>query len=126
MSEYDCACQPSAEKPMPLLLDFDRRRLAAALAELGAPAYRGEQLWRWLHRRVADSYDAMSDLPRALRQALAARYALRRFRIADHLVSADGLTEKWRLIAAAATAPAAEPGIETVLIREQRGARRTV
>ncbi len=126
MSEQTLACRSGQEKPLPFLLDFDRPRLTEALAELGAPTYRSEQLWRWLHCRCATSYDVMSDLPLPLRQALAARYTLRRFCVAAHRISADGLTEKWRLLVAGPSPQPQAPGAETVLIREKRGTRRTV
>ena len=126
MNEQFHADRQPCSKSLPLLLDFDRSRLAATLADFGEPPYRCAQLWQWLHRRCAASYNAMSDLPLSLRRALAERYALRRFRVAGHRISADGLTEKLRLIAAEPSATADEIGVETVIICEQRGTRRTV
>lgn len=49
-------------------LDLDGMR---ALADsLGEPAYRGMQLYRWVHRHGAISFADMTDLPRSFRQAL--------------------------------------------------------
>jgi 23S rRNA (adenine2503-C2)-methyltransferase len=47
-------------------LDLLERRVA----ELGEPAYRARQAWEWT-ARGAPGYDAMTNLPRALREALA-------------------------------------------------------
>src|SRR5690606_2212085 len=48
-----------------------REELAAFVAGLGEPAYRGRQLYRWLYQKGAASFDAMTDLPRRLRDEMA-------------------------------------------------------
>jgi 23S rRNA (adenine2503-C2)-methyltransferase len=45
--------------------------LETTLAERGEPAYRARQVWEWTARGAA-GYDAMTNLPRALREELAA------------------------------------------------------
>jgi 23S rRNA (adenine2503-C2)-methyltransferase len=47
----------------------DLNLLESKLAELGQPRYRAEQVWRWAARGAGD-FDAMSDLPLALRHTL--------------------------------------------------------
>ena len=47
--------------------------LTDALRALGGAAYRGKQVFSWLHRGVT-SFDAMSDLPKPLREKLAERF----------------------------------------------------
>lgn len=37
---------------------------------LGEAPYRGRQLFSWIHKRLSDSFEEMSDLPRELRQRL--------------------------------------------------------
>ncbi len=49
-------------------MDFDL--LTATLDELGEPAFRQRQVWRWL-AQGAGSFDAMTDLPKPLRETLA-------------------------------------------------------
>ena len=49
--------------------------LTAALKELGQPAFRGKQVYTWLHKGVR-SYDEMSNLPKSLREQLAEKYPL--------------------------------------------------
>lgn len=44
--------------------------LTHTLREMGQPAFRGGQVFTWLHRGVT-SFEEMSDLPRALREQLA-------------------------------------------------------
>ena len=49
--------------------------LTAALKELGEPAFRGKQVFTWLHRGVS-SYDEMTNLSKALREKLSGAYPL--------------------------------------------------
>ena len=48
---------------------MDLELLDRTLAEHGEPAYRARQVWAWAARGVP-GYDAMTDLPRSLRDAL--------------------------------------------------------
>ena len=50
---------------------MDLRHLEARVAELGEPAYRARQVWEWT-ARGAEGYESMTNVPRALRDALAA------------------------------------------------------
>ena len=52
-----------------VLLDFTPEELGAYLKTLGQPAFRAGQLFGWLHRGVP--FGEMSNLPKALRDALA-------------------------------------------------------
>ena len=49
--------------------------LTAVIKELGQPAFRGKQIYTWLHKGVR-SYDEMSNLPKTLRDTLAAQYPI--------------------------------------------------
>ncbi len=69
--------------------------LGRLLAMLGEKPYRARQLYRWLHRRGAASLDEMTDLPAALRGALADRADVETLERAGEQRSADG-TIKWR------------------------------
>ena len=72
--------------------------LKSEFASWGEPAYRLDQLLDWLYRKQAASWDAMSNLPRALRDRLAARFSLTPILLASRQGSADS-TQKflWRL-----------------------------
>ncbi|MFW5857201.1 MAG: 23S rRNA (adenine(2503)-C(2))-methyltransferase RlmN [Planctomycetota bacterium] len=102
------------------LLALDREALASLLADLGQPRFRVDQVHDWIHaKRVAD-FDAMRNVPKALRAALAARADLRTLEPLEHRTSRDGLTEKWLFRTADGH------GVETVLIRDRDSDRRTV
>ncbi len=49
--------------------------LTAVLKELGQPAFRGKQVYTWLHKGVR-SYEEMTNLPKALRDTLAEKYPI--------------------------------------------------
>lgn len=49
--------------------------LGAVLKELGQPAFRAKQVFSWLHKGVR-SYEEMTNLPKALRDALESRYPI--------------------------------------------------
>ena len=51
------------------LKSMDLEALKEYLAGLGLPPYRGEQIFRWMHRGVS-SFEEMSDLPLSLREKL--------------------------------------------------------
>jgi len=58
--------------------------------EHGFPAYRGRQIHSWLFRRLAASFDDMSDLPKSLRSFLAREATLNHLELVDSLYSEDG------------------------------------
>ena len=49
--------------------------IGAVLKELGQPAFRGKQVFSWLHKGVR-SYDEMTNLPQVLRICLAEKYPI--------------------------------------------------
>ena len=58
--------------------------------ELGEKPYRGKQLWEWLWKKRARSWDDMSDLPKTFRAKLAERCVLRPLVLAEEQKSEDG------------------------------------
>ncbi|MCS7056851.1 MAG: 23S rRNA (adenine(2503)-C(2))-methyltransferase RlmN [Thermoflexales bacterium] len=102
----------------PSLYDLTREQLTDRLAEWGEPVFRARQIWHWLYQRLADSIDAMTDLPRALRDRLKQTYALGRMTAVAEQHSSDGWTRKWLFRLADGSE------IETVLM-EYDGLRRT-
>ena len=69
--------------------------LEEQLAGLGGKPYRARQLFAWLHRRTAVSYDEMTDLPKELRRLLAERFPLTEVRAVQKLRSELDGTEKY-------------------------------
>ena len=96
---------------MRALLDLTLDELTAWLHQREQPPMRARQLRRWLLTGRAESFEAMSDLPKALRADLAAEFQLWTSKVVRHLTSDDG-TEKLLL-------ELSDGGkIECVLLRE--------
>ena len=49
------------------LLSMDLPALKAAVGALGEKSYRAEQIYGWLHRKLAGSWDEMTNVPAARR-----------------------------------------------------------
>jgi len=54
--------------PRPPILDQTLLQLAEGFERDGQPAYRARQVWIGLYRRLASSFEDMTELPLALRQ----------------------------------------------------------
>lgn len=93
---------------------MDLEELTAALQALGEPAFRGRQVFSWLHRG-ARSFDEMSDISKSLREKLGSAYRVDGPAVARKQVSKEDGTVKylWEL----------HDGncIETVLMRYRHG-----
>ncbi len=107
----------TAADSRPHVLDLDADALKRWLAAEGHPAFRAAQILGWLVERRAESFEAMSDLPKKLRSELANSFRLWTASIDSHQVADDG-TEKLLL-------DLADGGrIECVLLRD--GLRRSI
>jgi len=93
------------------LLGFTREELEAWVEGLGEKAFRGRQLFKWVHQHGATEFQAMTSLAKSLRDQLGGRAELRELPILRDHQSADG-TRKWLLDAGQGNA------IETVYIPE--------
>mgnify|MGYP001191022705 CR=1 FL=1 len=91
--------------------------LSEWLTEQQFPAYRSKQIRRWLYQGRAGSFNAMSDLPKKLRDQIEKDYTIWTTKVVKHQKSKDG-TEKLLL-------ELADGGrIECVLLKEEN--RRTI
>jgi 23S rRNA (adenine2503-C2)-methyltransferase len=104
-------------EPRPNLFGMSRKALEALAGELGEPSYRAAQVYSWLYRRRARSLGEMTDLPRPLRETLAAGHDLRWPEVAERSRSTDGTLKYLFRLDDGAT-------IESVYIPEER--RRTI
>jgi 23S rRNA (adenine2503-C2)-methyltransferase len=67
----------------------DLKLLEQTLREHGEPAYRARQVWEWTARGAAD-YDAMTNLPRGLREELASAVPFSTLSVETERESRDG------------------------------------
>jgi 23S rRNA (adenine2503-C2)-methyltransferase len=63
--------------------------MEASVAALGEPPYRAAQIAGWLYDKRVDSWETMTDLPRTLRQTLAAEFTFQQLTTVRVLGSAD-------------------------------------
>lgn len=79
------------------LKDLLLPELMARFEEWGEPAYRGRQLWRWMYRELARSFDDMTDLPARLRERLVTTAELDACWVASRAEARDGSSTKYAL-----------------------------
>ncbi len=74
---------------LPGILDQPSDDFRVWLAERKEPALRSKQIRRWIAAARAETFEQMSDLPKALRTDLAAHFQPFSTRVAQHLVATD-------------------------------------
>jgi len=70
----------------PSLLDFTLKELTA----LVKPSFRAKQIYGWLYHHYADSYDAMKNIPKTMREELAEKYCINPMKIVRKEIASDG------------------------------------
>lgn len=98
-------------KSLPRILDLTPSELTDWVVAHGWPKFRAGQLQKWLFHRRATSFEQMSDLPKPMREQLAAEFRLFAAEVESHQVATDR-TEKLLLKLADGET------IECVLMRE--------
>jgi len=79
------------------LRDYNIPELSAILKELGEPAYRAKQIFKWLNLGVSD-YNEMTDIPKSLREKLRPIYRIEAPVMLKRQISKDGTRKYlWQL-----------------------------
>jgi 23S rRNA (adenine2503-C2)-methyltransferase len=94
------------------LKGLDSHAMNAWTVSLGLEPYRGRQIRKWLFKRLAGSFDEMTDLPTSLRSLLKDKACLTPLELAKTQVSKDGTRKYLYTLADGHT-------IESVLIPER-------
>ena len=76
--------------PAASLVGLDRDEVEELVKDLGEPPYRAGQLFGWVQQKSAPDYDAMTNLPKAMRAKLAERLPVRTTRVVERYPSDDG------------------------------------
>ena len=74
---------------LPSITSLSLDELSARLRDLSQPAYRAKQILDWLYQKRVNSFEAMTDLPQALRTQLAAEFAFEKTDVVRTLGSED-------------------------------------
>ena len=84
----------SGPTPKPAIGDFSLTGLRDTVVDLGFPSYRGDQVAAWLYRSPVRSFWEMTNLPKALREALDTRFRLDAMEVVVEAVALDDETRK--------------------------------
>lgn len=75
---------------MQTIYDYDLKQLEDVLAVYGQKPYRARQMYSWLYRKRAVSFDEMTDLPSSLIEQLKQQYTIMPVKEISRQVSHDG------------------------------------
>lgn len=70
-------------------------QLQKEMQELGEKAFRSRQIYSWLHEKLADSFDEMTNLSKALREKLDEKYEIPKVSMLERQISAMDGTNKF-------------------------------
>src|SRR5688572_22289565 len=79
-----------ARNSLPPLLGKDLAELTALAGQAGFPAFRAKQLYHWLYRKTALSFDEMHNLARDFRTWLQENYVVGHNEVNEMRRAADG------------------------------------
>lgn len=120
----DLTQKPAATTPKRRdLVGLEPGEMASLLAESGLSEkearMRARQLWNWIYVNGATDFQAMTNIAKPMREALAEGFVVQRPEIVTEQVSADG-TRKWLFRFTDPATPNAPPvDVETVYIPEE-------
>ncbi len=77
------------------IVSYDYTQLQEEVAAMGEPSYRAGQIYQWLHEKLTDDFDQMTNLPKTLRSRLKESYEICQMEPAAHQVSKKDGTEKF-------------------------------
>lgn len=69
--------------------------LQEEMIKIGEKAFRGKQIYEWLHVKLADSFQEMTNLSKSLREKLEAGYEIRKVEMIERQISQKDPTEKF-------------------------------
>ena len=72
------------------ILDLSQSELEHLFVSLNQPKFRAKQVHEWLHKHRIESYDQMTNIPKATREILGNNYPLNKPTVVDRQVSSDG------------------------------------
>ncbi|MBI2830513.1 MAG: 23S rRNA (adenine(2503)-C(2))-methyltransferase RlmN [Chloroflexi bacterium] len=78
----------------PRITDLTLAQLEDLVKSWRQPAYRARQIFKWLYRGLATSFEEMTDLPTGLRQTLASETTVLSLKPVDEVTTPDSMTTK--------------------------------
>lgn len=77
------------------IVSYNYEELKAEMLNLGEKAFRSRQIYAWLHEKLVDSFDEMTNLSKALREKLSREYEIKKVEMIAHQISKEDPTEKF-------------------------------
>ncbi|MCI8666796.1 MAG: 23S rRNA (adenine(2503)-C(2))-methyltransferase RlmN [Dorea sp.] len=77
------------------ICSFNYGELAEEMHAMGEKPFRSRQLYEWLHVKLADSFEEMTNLSKSLRGKLSQAYAIPRAEVVERQISKEDSTEKF-------------------------------
>ena len=75
------------------ICSYNYDELKEEMLVIGEKAFRSKQIYEWLHVKLADDFDEMTNLSKALREKLKKNYEIRKVKMIDHQISKEDPTE---------------------------------
>lgn len=72
------------------IMSMTFEEMSEAFKENSIQGFRAKQVYEWIHKHLALSYDEMTNIPKSLRTELEEKFPLCGYRIADKKVASDG------------------------------------
>ena len=77
------------------ICSYNYDELKEEMLAIGEKAFRSKQIYEWLHVKLADDFDEMTNLSNGLREKLKENYEIRKVKMIDHQISKVDPTEKF-------------------------------
>lgn len=77
------------------ICSFNYGELAEEMHAMGEKPFRSRQLYEWLHVKLADSFEEMTNLSKSLRGKLSQAYAIPKAEVVERQISKEDSTEKF-------------------------------
>ena len=77
------------------IASFGYDELIEEMKQIGEKPFRAKQIYSWLHEKLADSFDEMTNLSKALREKLDHEYEIKKVTMAARQISQVDPTEKF-------------------------------
>ncbi|MGN1267448.1 MAG: 23S rRNA (adenine(2503)-C(2))-methyltransferase RlmN [Dorea sp.] len=77
------------------IVSYSYEELKNEMLSLGEKPFRSKQIYAWLHEKLADSFDEMTNLSKNLREKLDQHYAIKKVEMFARQISKEDPTEKF-------------------------------
>ena len=77
------------------IASYNYEELTEEMKRIGTKSFRGKQIYSWLHEKLVDSFEEMTNLPENLREKLDEEYEIRQVSVVKRQISKMDPTEKF-------------------------------